>query len=470
MPPGKRNHARRVEKTHARAVRRYHAVVLTPLPSRLALQAVAWLGLLLALAAPACRSNGGGTASDARITLRQGAAAEVAFGTRKMELPAGDVGTEAPPLTQDETAMRLAYRTSAGMARILYVVGEGLFLGPVATFPADFRAVPNLDHALGPLFEAAGPRRAELVREVRRVRGDQGVARLLVDAAYVDDPAWEEARRSLPATQQDALRDGLASGLEPGKSVALLRHAVRLVDLKAPARAKVVATRARELAARGEDPRAVAALLRAVIATDKAKAAEIGCEVLAKRPTTKSGVAEHASLVEAATLAIASADATCPDAKLVESVLVDSCSPYYRCNDSGPVSWSDTSKQDEPLCTRAQLDKVLAAELARAPREVLDGGPTRPGLWAYASLAAKGTLPQAFTVAQDRRRYALSQPAEPACDTALAPGTACHCDEATVRLFACKEPTSAKVNVGVCRFDVDDKQKKILNVVATPPP
>ena len=210
-------------------------------------------------------------------------------------------------------------------------------------------------------------------------------------------------------------------------------------------------------------------LLRAVIANDKQAAAEIGCEVLAKR-AAGAGDDAMASLVEAATLAIAAADATCPNPKLVESVLADPCVPYYRCGAAGPVSWSDTSKQDEPLCSKAELAKAIASEIERSPRDVLDGGTTRPGLFAYASLLSKDRVPAAFVNAHARRRYALTQPAEPPCDSELAPSTACHCEEATLRLYACKQPEARNVHIGVCRFDVDDKQKKIHNVVATPPP
>ncbi|MBN9160221.1 MAG: hypothetical protein J0I07_04625 [Myxococcales bacterium] len=437
-------------------------------PSHMRVATVALVAALaLAPLSSACRPSGGST-SDARITVTE-SGGEIVLGSRKASLPTGDVGKDAPAVTQDEAGRRLAYRTPAGMARILYVIGDGLFVGPLVAFPVDFRAAPDTDHALGPLFEAAGPRRAELVREVRREKGEGGVVRLLIDAAYVDDPAWEETRKQVPPANEAALRDGLASGLEAGKSAIALRRAVGVLDLKAPARAKLVAARAKELAAGGEEPKAVAVLLRAVIANDKQKAAEIGCEVLAKRAAAPADDAMN-SLVEAATLAIAAADATCPDPKLVESVLAEPCLPYYRCGAAGPVAWSDTSKQDEPLCTKAELAKAIASELERATRDVLDDGTTRPGLFAYASLLSKDRLPAAFVNAHARRRYALTQPAEPPCDGDLAPSTACHCEEATLRLYACKQPEASIVHIGVCRFVVDDKQKKIHNVVATPPP
>ena len=52
-----------------------------------------------------------------------------------------------------------------------------------------------------------------------------------------------------------------------------------------------------------------------------------------------------------------------------------------------------------------------------------------------------------------------------------APGTACHCEEAIVRDQACRHPEgTTTVSVGVCKFGIDDKQKKLFNVVATAPP
>ena len=47
---------------------------------------------------------------------------------------------------------------------------------------------------------------------------------------------------------------------------------------------------------------------------------------------------------------------------------------------------------------------------------------------------------------------------------------ACHCEEAIVRDQACRHPEGNTVSVGVCKFEIDDKQKKLFNVVATAPP
>ena len=83
---------------------------------------------------------------------------------------------------------------------------------------------------------------------------------------------------------------------------------------------------------------------------------------------------------------------------------------------------------------------------------------------------ATGKVPPTFGVAHARRRYALVQPKEPSCESGVAQDTPCHCDEATLRDQSCRQPVSSTVRVGVCKFDVDDKQKKLLNVVAALPP
>ena len=52
----------------------------------------------------------------------------------------------------------------------------------------------------------------------------------------------------------------------------------------------------------------------------------------------------------------------------------------------------------------------------------------------------------------------------------MTPGTPCHCEEAVIRDQACRHPEGGQVSVGVCKFDIDDKGKKLGNVVSTPPP
>ena len=145
--------------------------------------------------------------------------------------------------------------------------------------------------------------------------------------------------------------------------------------------------------------------------------------------------------------------------------------PSFRCGPSGPLDGRETTKQDEPLCTNEQLAAVVGKDLERTPADVLGlASAARPQFFAFAALAPAGKVPAPFLNAHARRRYALVQPSDPSCENGGPPGSACHCDEATVRDQTCRHPESKTVSVGVCKFDIDDKQKKLLNVVVTPAP
>jgi hypothetical protein len=189
----------------------------------------------------------------------------------------------------------------------------------------------------------------------------------------------------------------------------------------------------------------------------------------AKGSPLEIDVAGREALVEASLLAIAAAGTDCPHvaAQLGEDV----CLPSFRCGDSGPLTGHESTKQDEPLCTKEQLVAAVATEQARSAADALAAASgTRPQLFALASLAMAGKVPAAVTTAHARRRYALVQPQEPECENGAALGAPCHCEEAVIRDQTCRNPESRTVRVGVCKFDVDDKQKKILGVVATSPP
>ena len=74
-----------------------------------------------------------------------------------------------------------------------------------------------------------------------------------------------------------------------------------------------------------------------------------------------------------------------------------------RALDRGPLTGRETSKQDEPLCTKEQVTRALAQELERTPAHVLAiTNGTRPQLFAFAALVAEGKLPASFTTAHAR--------------------------------------------------------------------
>lgn len=444
------------------------------------------LSFVLGLAPAACKGSSsssggpaGGTPSTADVRWPDGGGPELVVAERTIPLPAGELPDHVhPAIMQDETGKRLAYVKSSDATRLLYLVGGGAYLGAVTKGHIDFNAAPDLDHALGALFENAGDRRAQLVADVAKEKGDAGIARMLTDGAHVDAKEWNEAFAKLPEARAAEVKTSLAMLLEKGKPTAGLRHAVAIVPLREPARAPVLAARVRELADPIREPRATAVLLRALAATEKQQAAQLACEVLGHKPldtANAKGTPEEIdlpgreALVEAAALAVAAAGSECPH---VAALLgEDPCMPYFRCGDGGPLSGREATKQDEVLCTKEQLTRAIAAELDRTPADVLSlGSGTRPQLFAFASLTASAKLPPAFVVAHTRRRYAVVQPKEPLCDNGVAVGTPCHCEEAVIRDQACRHPEGTSVQVGLCKFEIDDKQKKLFNVVASLPP
>src|SRR5690606_12016656 len=138
---------------------------------------------------------------------------------------------------------------------------------------------------------------------------------------------------------------------------------------------------------------------------------------------------------------------------LVDALGDDWCVPWLRCADGKPLTGNETTKQDEPLCTPDELAKAIDAGLARTPDDVVAAATgTRTAMFAYAALAP-ARLPPAFLAAHERRRFPLTQPKEPHCESGVSPGAPCHCDEPVIRDGACRHRESAIVSVGVCRFD-----------------
>jgi hypothetical protein len=449
-------------------------------------QGISRLFLALLLVPLGCRnssssssSSSGGTASTAEIRWHDGGGPDFVAGDRVVPIPLGELAELArPSITQDEGGKRFAYVLQSGEVRLVYAVGGGLFVGPRVKAPLDFGTAPDLEHALGSLFENAGARREPLVADVKKDLGDAGVARMLVAAAYVDAREWDEIYAKLPNGERSQVQSLLGQLLGKGAPTAGLRRAVAIVPLREPGRASALAARVRELADPIREPRASAVMLRALAVVDKPQASAVACDVLAHAPLdlkAARGTPEEIdgpgreALAEAAALAIAASGLECP---LTPALLGDEvCVPSLRCGPNGPLDGRETTKQDEPLCTKEQLAPVIAKDLERPPADILGlNGAVRPQLFAFAALLAAGKVPATFVTAHARRRYALVQPAEPPCENGGPPGSACHCDEATIRDQTCRHVESKTVSVGVCKFEIDDKQKKLLNVVVTPPP
>jgi len=442
------------------------------------MRARTWQGLVLALALgvgdSACR-DASSSAAPGEVRWLDGGGAELAIGSATVALPPGELAAQArPKVNHDEAGKRYALTTATGEARTAYVVGGNVYLGPMSK-SSDAKSAPDTTSALGALFANAGDRSAQLVADVGKDMGEAGVVRLLVDGAASPRREWDDAYAKLPEGRAAEVRAGLAPLLERGRPTAGLRRAVALLPLKDAA---LLAGRVRELLEPVREPRAAAVMLRAVTAIDKAQGAALGCEVVSKMPFDKNlagdppEVFDHAgreALVEAATLAVAAAGLDCP--KVQAALGDDVCVPTFRCGPNGPLDGSGESKQDEPLCTKADIDAQITRELARTAADVLTSARgTRKELFAYGALLATDKLPPAFAIAHGRRRYAVVQPKEPACDTGMSPGTSCHCDEAMLRDQACRHQEAKAVSVGICKFEIDDKTKKLTNVVAALPP
>lgn len=415
-------------------------------------------------ATASCRSSESSGVPSAATVRWRGATAELVVSPEHVVvLPASELEANKTPRIVEDAHRRLAYTTASGDVRYVYRVADDAYLGPKLPPPIDFRAAPALDPALGSLFDQARDKRA-LTRDVAKERGDAAVATMLILGAFAEGPEWNEAFEKLPSEPAASVRKGLARFLEPGGETRGLVRAVAVVPLKNVA-AVSLETRVRELVKEGKELRAAAVLLRALGASDAAKAAALGCDLLG-HPPSDDALLESAAFVTANAALTRGSTCRNVDAALGD----DACRPSFRCGPAGPLSGREPSRQNEPLCDKATLTSFVARELERAPADVLalTGGP-RPELFAYATLVAEGRVPPTFETAHARRRYALTQPDKPPCDS-VTPAAPCHCDEATLRDQACRRPNERVISVGLCRFEVDDKAKKITNVVATLPP
>ncbi len=418
--------------------------------------------VLVLLLLSACHEEATKPASQAQIVESAsdaGVRDELVFSGKKLLLPDVDKDTTKRDTATDAT--RAAYRTRTGAYRVVYVVGDALLLG--GTQPtSDLTKAPDFDHALNAIFEADPERRVELVGTIRKIQGEDGVVKLLVATVGTPDLLWDATVNKLLPAQLPALRDGLAVALEPGQPMIALVRAAKLVDLSDPKFAKVVNDHVRDTKLAKEQPLVAASFLRAFVKSNAAEGAKVACEVIA-RPLPK--VNEDAALVDAAFFAVGDG-AACPgvDAAAEAYLKETMCQPSLRCDANGPLGYSTTTKQDEPVCTAAQI-KAAKDEQGRGP------------LFAYGLLLAHGKVPDAFGKGHERRRYAIDQKAEPHCDnidqragdiTTLPQGTACHCEDVQLRFHACRVVDEGPTQFGICRFVVNDKAKKILSVTAAP--
>lgn len=414
-----------------------------------------WSPLLAALLITACRNDAPKAGPEVQIVQADAGGSELVLEGKRVALPDLDADPAKREARSEVGGKRAAYRTQTGAYRVVYVIGDTLFLGGTQA-DLDFAKAPDADHALGTMFEVAPARRMELLETVRRTGGEDGVVRLLVGAAGVEDTRWEDIAKKLPPPQATALKDGLASALAEGQSSVAVGRVAAFGNLADPKLAAQVAARARDTRL----PAPTAALFLQALAP--AEAAKAGCEILG-RPLPKPN--ESSALVDAAFTAVRDGSCAAADAVAEAWLVRERCQPSVRCDAKGaPLSPATTSDQNEALCTLEQV-KAAAPEPGRGP------------LFAYGILLAHGKVPEPFTTAHARRRYAIEQTDKVRCDDTaqrsdevptLPAGTPCHCDEPGLRYQACRAEREGAMQTGICRFLIDDKAKKLNKVTAAP--
>lgn len=402
--------------------------------------------------------------SDAKIVFKYGGYPWLVYGDKEVQLPLDDGPTDATKVTKDD-AGHLFYRTTNLKVRTLYLVGDaGYFVGPVVDDPPKLKELPSIADAAGALFKnSAGTRRTELTNAVLKTGGGDAIMKMLLDSTAQADHDWESARKVLPADKEKAFRDAMASKLESDDSWTIAR-AAKEGDITAPARLPLVKDKLRSLLKDSvKQPRAAAALMRAVIQREPATAGQIACSVL----DTKYENAPQNDVVtlwETYILALAASNVDCANPK-IEAQLENACQPYLRCHDSGPLATATAG--DEPLCTRAQLEGTVKAEIAENPNDVFiekERPDDRPALWSYYYLLGKNKVPAQFQLINARRRYTIKQVASPECAQHES-STPCHCEEPILREDVCSSE-STWASLARCKFKIDDKAKTISDIHA----
>jgi hypothetical protein len=399
----------------------------------------------------------------ASITPRTAEKSETLIvGTRPaFALPAEDLPLPVPSEMTRE-GKRIAYKTGRGKNRVVYLVGASVFLGKVYD-AVDWSKIPTFDEAVRDIYAKDGPREA-LFKAIKETKGDVGLGGFLADIADIPDQGeWWKGVDLLEAAGKGELTKRLAPVVTaPGKDTATLRRAVTVVDLHAQTGA--IHARVEELLQKSPvpEPAAVGIMLRALVKDQPKEAAALGCTAL--KGMTKEGAAGN-PLAAAAALAVLKGGGACPEAKIILDA--EPCATAARCTDKGPISPLDTTTQEEPLCTKAQVEKAADADLARTPRDLLHDEYSPAVAFAIAILG--DNTPPDFQKAQARRLYKITQPKTPECDGEVKDGTACHCSEPTLRSTACRS-AGPKVVTSGCAFMMDDTKKTIDKVTASKAP
>src|SRR5205814_1026368 len=114
--------------------------------------------LVIAFLVAACKATDAGRASIAEVRWLDAGGADVVLGTAAVHVPAGDLADGAKPsIVVAEVGNRFAYPTKSGEVRLLYKIGDGIYVGPKMAAPIDFVRAPRNDdgETLGTIFENA---------------------------------------------------------------------------------------------------------------------------------------------------------------------------------------------------------------------------------------------------------------------------------------------------------------------------
>lgn len=426
-----------------------------------------WLVLAVALA-PAVAGCKADPKLTARVELADGGPAIVVLRSPDGKEARGPAPDPKPAAIETD-ATRAAFKVEGGWRVVHLVSGKALASKEVVP---DWRA-RTFEADAGNLFAIHESARADVLARARAEGGDDAVVRALADSADLRDKAWDDAQAALAAGPKQKLADRLKKSLDVGGSPTGLLRAVVATDLQAPDVAPKLGARVSELGAKKAptSPRALGIMLRALARSRREEAGAVACKVLEASPAEPAaGTGDAAGvrpLVDAALLAIAASGASCKDA-VMKTAGQDRCAILFRCKPGGArLAQNEASDQKEPLCTKEMLQAEVATELARPPSSLATGEEYWTERYGLAALWAQGPLPPEWARGHERRRYDLTQPASPECGMDLKPGTACHCDEVTLRDQACRNDSSP-VQVGFCKFEIDDKKRLISNVIYYP--
>ncbi len=438
-------------------------------------QRVAWrargarvLVLVAALALGACGRPELGRAEGVHIAARADGGGElVADGWPRFPLSPADVaGRSHIEVTRGRDDV-VAFRAAAGgWVNVVWLGGE-LRRAPVTPAPASYEV------AVGALVgEAQAP--DALVGAVRTAKGSPGVARVLARAAASEGETWELRLPKLLPSDHAELKRAFAPLLsDPSASPALLSRAVRFADPSELTREELVRRLSAAPSAEGATARGglgAAVLLRVLAVRSPEDAGRIGCAVLgARKASLREPDPEQQAHVDAALLGIARAGISCD--KVDALVAEDPCAAGLRCSPEGPLLANQSTDQREPVCDGPALLRAIGEELARPPAAVVtDPHPGRTSMFAFAAhTLGKRPALAAVDRQQARRRYAVTQPTGPECDSLSEIGKACHASEAALRDQACRNE-GATIGVGTLRFQVDDAKRTISGVETAPAP